>query len=91
MGLNGSFLGGPFHYGVISYSAGGLIQSAMVTTPGNLLINGGSGGNLTAVINWIEVSTVFSSGGILNSQLQIDLSDVQHTASNPDLLALYSS
>jgi hypothetical protein len=88
--FQGDFNNGPFYYGSIASSLGGIVQSATVTTPGDLVISDGTG-NLTALINWIDVTTVFSSVGAVNSQLQINLSDVTYTGSNPDLQQLVSA
>jgi hypothetical protein len=82
--LFGAIDNGPFRYTDITTS--GLFQSATVTGPlGNLYIADGTGGNLTGQVNFFDVSTYGKAGGFLNAQVQINLTDVVYSGSNPDL------
>jgi PEP-CTERM motif len=90
LGLNGSVLNGPFNYGPITISGSGpsQVQSATVLGPlGTLVINNGPLDNLTGTVNWINIATFFGVGG-LNAAVNINLSGVSYSGSNPDLQAL---
>jgi hypothetical protein len=82
LNLDGAFGNGPFNYGPISTS--GAIQSATATTPGNLFISDGTG-YLQGLVNFIDITTIGSAGGLVNASLQINLSDVTYTGANADL------
>ncbi len=91
VGLNGSFNNGPFLYGPITSTGSGLtlVQKATVTGPlANLIINDGSGHNLSATVNFSDVETFATSGGGMNANLAVNLSGVTYSGSNPDLLIL---
>lgn len=91
LGLIGSFTGGPWTYGAISMSDGGLVQSATVNLPtATLSINDGAGYFATAVVTWGMVSTFESIGG-LNASLSVNLSDLGYTGTNPDLAAFFQN
>jgi PEP-CTERM motif len=88
VGLNGSVLNGPFNYGSITTSGSGFsqVQSATVLGPlGNLVINNGPADNLTGTINWITIATYYVSVGVLNADVNVNLSNVSYSGSNPDL------
>ena len=85
-GLEGVFNNGPFSYGAITTAAGE--QSATVTGPlAGMVIADGLGNNLTGKVNWVEVSTFDSAGGI-NANLTINLTDLAYAGVNQDLKAL---
>jgi hypothetical protein len=86
-GLNGDFLGGPFHYGPVITS--GFLESANLL-PGSLStlsIYDGSG-YLTGTVNFGNVETVFGSFGILNSFVNVNLTGITYTGGNADLQTL---
>jgi PEP-CTERM motif len=93
VGLNGSVLNGPFNYGPITISGSGIsqVQSATVLGPlGSLVINNGPLDNLTGTVNWINIATYFGIGG-LNAQVNVNLSNVSYSGSNPDLQTLQAN
>ena len=90
IGLNGSFLNGPFSYGSISTINVGPIsyQSAPVTgLPANLSIFDGTG-YLTGSVSFMDIETFGPSLGSLNGGLNINLSSISYSGSNPDLVTL---
>jgi hypothetical protein len=85
-GLFGVFNNGPFSYGNITSAAGQ--QSATVTGPlASMVIADGLGNNLTGTINWVEITTLDSVGGI-NADLTINLTDLAYAGLNQDLKTL---
>ena len=89
IGLQGSFLNGPYNYGPITSS--GLIETAAVTGPlGNMVINDGSG-YLSGSVDWIDVTTVFNSIGVLNGQLDVNVTNITYSGSNPDLQSIFNN
>ncbi len=89
VGLNGAFNNGPFSYGLITSTGSGitLVQQAPVTGPlANFIINDGSGNNLSATVNLLNVETFATAGGGMNANLAVNLSGVTYSGSNPDLL-----
>jgi hypothetical protein len=88
VGLPGLVNGGPFFYGPITSGPGGIVQSATVSGPLGQLVISSPSGDLTATVDWVDVSTVFSSVGIFNSSLDINVSDINYTGTNPDLQLL---
>jgi len=87
VGLNGSFLNGPFSYGPITSTGSGLtlVQQATVTSPlANLVISDGTG-NLTGIVSFIDIATFATSGGGMNANLTVNLTGVTYSGSNPDL------
>ncbi len=93
VGLNGSVLNGPFHYGPITISGSGItqIQSATVLGPlGTLDINSGPLVDLTGTVNWINIATYFGVGG-LNAYVNVNLSNVSYSGSNADLQTLQAN
>jgi len=86
LGLSGVFNNGPFSYGNITSAAGQ--QSATVTGPlASLVVSDGLGNNLTGTINWVEITTLDSVGGI-NADLTINLTDLAYAGINQDLKTL---
>ncbi len=87
LGLNASVGNGPFQYGPITTAnSGGLqIQYATVIGPlGNLVLSDGVA-NLTGQVNWIDVATYGLGTGVLNASLDVNVSNIQYSGSNPDL------
>jgi hypothetical protein len=85
----GSIYNGPFSYGPIISS--GAYQSATVLGPiGNLAISDGSG-LLTGKVNFIDISTYGRAGGFVNDLLDINLTGVSYSGTNPDLKFLYAN
>lgn len=95
VGLNGSVLNGPFSYGPsITTSGSGFseVQSATVLgPPGKLDINNGAGDDLIGTINWITIATYYVSVGVLNADVNVNLSNVSYSGSNPDLQAIQAN
>jgi hypothetical protein len=94
VGLNGSVLNGPFNYGSITTSGSGFseVQSATVLGPsGKLDINNGAGDDLTGTINWITIATYYVSVGVLNADVNVNLSDVSYSGTNPDLQSIQAN
>ncbi len=92
IGLNASVNNGPFSYGPITTanSGGFQIQYATVTGPlGNLMLNDGVA-NLTGTVNWIQVATFGTGVGVLNASLDVNVSNISYSGSNPDLQYLVS-
>jgi hypothetical protein len=90
IGLFGGVTNGPFVYGTISSGSlgGNTFQSANVTGPlGALVIQDGSGFNLTGNVNWETIQTFDYSGGI-NAMLMVNVSNLTYAGSNPDLQTL---
>jgi len=86
VGLFGVFNNGPFSYGNITSSGGQ--ESATVTGPlASLVIADGLGNNLTGTINWVEITTLDSAGGI-NADLTINLTGLAYAGANQDLKTL---
>jgi hypothetical protein len=85
----GSILNGSFTYGPIINS--GAYQSATVQgAPGQLVISDGAG-ILTGTVNFIDISTYGRAGGFVNDLLDINLTGVTYSGSNPDLQFLYAN
>jgi hypothetical protein len=86
LGLLGEVLNGPFSYGAITTS--GNEQTASVIGPlGGLVIHDGSGNDLTGTVDWMNVETFNSIGG-LNSLLNVNVTDLAYAGLNQDLLSL---
>jgi len=91
LGLLGTFTGGPWTYGPITTTAGGLIQSAnIVASAASLSIKDGASQIATADVLWGTVSTFQSFGG-LNASLTVNLSNLSYTGANSDLAAFFSN
>jgi hypothetical protein len=90
VGLFGVFNNSPFSYSPITTIILGsyTFQTANVIGPlGALSINDGVGNLLTGNVNWIQVETVNSLGGI-NSSATINVTGLAYAGTNPDLAAL---
>lgn len=88
--LFGAVNSGPFSYGPITTitSSSGIDESATVTGPaGMLVINDGSGFDLTGNVNWVQVST-HNFAGAINSDLTINITGLSYAGSNADLQTL---
>jgi hypothetical protein len=84
LGLNASVNNGPFIYGPITTS--GSVQYASVLGPlGNLVLNDGGANNLVGTVNWIDVATYGVGPGVLNATLDVNVSNISYSGSNPDL------
>jgi PEP-CTERM motif len=93
VGLNASVNNGPFSYGPITVSGSGgfQIQYATVLGPlGNLVLSDGSA-DLTGTVNWIDIATYGEGAGVLNAALDVNVSNIQYTGSNPDLQYLVAN
>lgn len=85
-GLDGYITpGGPFTIGPITTN--GWVQSAKVSGTSMLHITDSSSIDLTAQIDWSNITT-FNTAGVLNLDGAINLSDIEYTGSNSDLLTL---
>jgi hypothetical protein len=87
VGLLGSFNNGPFNYGPITTTGTGLaqVQDAPVLNPlANLVINDGTG-NLSGTVNFVDVTTFYKTLGTLDAALNVNLTGVTYSGSNPDL------
>ena len=93
IGFNASVNNGPFFYGPITIaSSGGFqIQYASVLGPlGNLVLSDGST-DLTGTVNWIDVATYGVGSGVLNASLDVNVSNIHYSGSNPDLQYLVAN
>lgn len=93
IGFNASVNNGPFFYGPITITGSGgfQIQYATVLGPlGNLVMTDGSA-NLTGTVNWIDVATYGLGNGALNAALDVNVSNIHYSGSNPDLLYLVAN
>ncbi len=93
VGLLGTFGNSPFSYGPITTELvpGLTYEFANVTGPlGAVSINDGVGYTLTGSVDWIQVSTANYSGAI-NGQLDVNVSNLSYSGSNPDLLTLFAN
>jgi len=84
-GLDGFISGGPFNIGAITTA--GIEQSAPVTGTGMLHITDASSVDLTGSIQWLDIAT-FGVGGVLDLTGTVNLTGINYTGSNQDLLAL---
>ncbi|MGH7976160.1 MAG: PEP-CTERM sorting domain-containing protein [Limisphaerales bacterium] len=90
VGLFGLVNNGPFSYGSITSGTlfGNTVQSANVTgSPGALIIQDGTGFNLTGNVNWETIQT-FDYSGAINAMLTVNVTDLSYAGSNPDLQTL---
>lgn len=85
-GFLGEFNGGPWSYGqVISL---GPVQITDITAPlGDLVISDGAGYYATGSVNWGQMDTFYSIGGI-NAQAVVNLTGLTYGGNNADLRAL---
>jgi hypothetical protein len=87
LGLLGVINNGPFIYGPITSPSIG-DEIANVAGPlGALSINDGLGYLLTGNVNWIQMETDNSLGGI-NASLNVNVTGLAYAGTNPDLAAL---
>jgi hypothetical protein len=54
-------------------------------------INNGAGDDLTGTINWITIATYYVSVGVLNADVNVNLSDVSYSGTNPDLQSIQAN
>jgi hypothetical protein len=85
--FQGNVASGPWTYGPITTV--GNHQSANVTGGGVLTISDGSA-DLTGNVNWIEVSTTGSIGGV-NAALVVNVTGITYSGTDPDLMSLATS
>ncbi|MFZ0828696.1 MAG: PEP-CTERM sorting domain-containing protein [Verrucomicrobiia bacterium] len=85
--LFGGVFNGPFSYGPITTA--GAVQYATVAAPpyGALSINDGLGDYLTGNVDWLQVETTFSIGGI-NAALLVNVTGLAYSGANADLNSL---
>ena len=89
LGLNASVNNSPFSYGPITTS--GSVQYATVLGPlGNLVMSDGAA-NLMGTVNWIDVATYGAGSGLFNASLDINVSNIHYSGSNPDLQYLVAN
>ena len=87
IGLAGWVSNGPWSYG--SITTVGTDQTANVSGGGVLHISDGST-DLTGNVNWIQVVTMQSVGGV-NANLNVNVSGISYSGVNSDLLSLASA
>ncbi len=86
VGLDGK-IGGTFSYSSVSSPFSGLQTANLSTTGGTISITDASNHTLTASIAGLDIST-FGTGVTVNVNGDINLSNVQYSGTNADLLAL---
>ena len=79
----------PFEIGQITDS--GPIETAPVTGTATLYIVDQNGFDLTGTIQWTDISTLYGTIGGVNFAGAVNLSDIQYSGTNPDLLAMASA
>jgi hypothetical protein len=87
-GDQGNLLNGPFTYGPITTTVTGPItaETASVLSPSGILsLSDGHGATLTGSVNFIDITTVNSGGGLINDNLNVNLTGVAYTGSDADL------
>ncbi|MEJ0089566.1 MAG: PEP-CTERM sorting domain-containing protein [Limisphaerales bacterium] len=92
-GLLGWVNNSPFSYGSITtiISGSGIDQTANVSgSPGALLVNDGSGFNMTGLVNWGQIST-HDFAGAINASLTVNVTGLSYAGSNPDLLTFVAN
>jgi hypothetical protein len=82
VGLVGWVDSGPWSYGAVTIN--GDEQTADVTGGGILHISDGSGGEMTGTVDWIQLMTIYSFGGV-NAQLGINIHGLSYSGLNQDL------
>jgi hypothetical protein len=87
IGLLGVVNNSPFSYGPITTPFTGDEIANVIGPLGALSINDGVGNFLTGNVNWIQVETINSLGGI-NSSATINVTGLAYAGTNPDLAAL---
>jgi hypothetical protein len=85
IGLQGFFIGGPFSIGTIVQV--GPSQEASVVGTSTLHISDGRGFDLTASVQWFDISTV-GGAGALNLAGQYNITDIAYAGTNADLSAI---
>lgn len=84
-GLFGWINGGPWTIGAVSIV--GPIESAAVSGGGTLNIRDAGGNLLTGNINWVQIQTIGSVGGV-NANLNVNISGLTYAGVNADLVTL---
>lgn len=87
IGLNGGITAGPFVYGPVTTPFPGLETATVLGPLGNLRIFDGTG-YLTGTVSFMDITTLDSALGGLNTSLNIDLTHISYAGTNADLLAL---
>jgi hypothetical protein len=87
VGLLGVVNNGPFSLGPITFPSPGVEIAPVIGPLGALSINDGVGQFLTGTVNWIQVETDNSIGGI-NASLIVNVTGLAYAGINPDLLTL---
>lgn len=89
-GLFGMFNNGPYSYGPINTVINGMDTNEtanVIGGSGTMNINDGSGYFLTGNVNWMQVETDDSIGG-LNALLNVNVTGLAYSGSNSDLATL---
>jgi hypothetical protein len=89
IGLNASVNNGPFIYGPITTA--GSVEYATVLGPLGGLVMHSASGDLTGTVNWIDVATFGLGGGAINASLDVNVSNIHYSGTNPDLLFLVAN
>jgi len=87
-GLYGAFSGGPWTYGAITTISTilGTEETANVTTPGGAFaIADGHGGFLTGQVNWVQIFSLASTGGI-NNGAAVNVTSLSYSGTENDVL-----
>ena len=93
LGLFGAVLNSPFSYGPITTTVVGpiTVQTANVLGPlGGLSIYDGLGDYLTGNVNWVQIDTVNSIGGI-NASLNVNVTGLAYSGGNADLATVVAN
>jgi hypothetical protein len=89
-GLQGSFTGGPWSYDAVVDNGFTYLTANVPSQTAVLNINDGAGHTATADVQWVQLDTFGSDGGI-NANAVVDLSNLSYLGSNPDLVSFFSS
>jgi hypothetical protein len=62
------------------------VQTASVISPSGVLsLSDGHGGTLTGTVDFIDITTINSAGGLINDNLNVNLTGVNYTGGDADL------
>jgi hypothetical protein len=82
------YLAGTDLFTIGSITDSGLVQTAPVTGTATLYIVDQNNIDLTGTLQWNDISTTFSTIGGVNYTGSVNLSDIQYSGTNADLLSL---
>jgi hypothetical protein len=93
VGLNGNITNGPFAYGPITSSGVGIfhVETATVLGPLGILQIFDGTGFLTGTVNFMDVTTFGQAIGALDASVDVNLTNIMYSGTNPDLLTLYNN